>query len=77
MTKQTDSKRNIYDARAQTFVEAGIYQREDMDVGSEVSGPAIIIENETTTIVTSGYRAIMQQDRCLLVRRKTGGGNGD
>jgi N-methylhydantoinase A len=48
-----------------------------MDVGNEVSGPAIIVENETTTIVTSGYRATMQEDRCLLVQRKSGGSDAE
>ena len=71
----TDIKRNIFDAREQIFVEAGVYERESMEVGNEVTGPAIIVENETTTIVTSGYKATMQQDRCLLMQRKNGGGN--
>ena len=71
----TELKREIFDAKIQTFVEAGVYEREAMEVGSEVIGPAIIVENETTTIVTSGYIAVMQEDGCLLVRRKTGGGN--
>jgi len=70
---KTDIKRNIFDAREQTFVEAGIYAREAMHVGNQVSGPAIIVENETTTIVTSGFKATMQEDRCLLVQRKSGG----
>lgn len=73
----TDIKREIFDAKIQAFVEASVYEREAMDVGNEVIGPAIIVENETTTIVTSGYTAVMQEDGCLLVRCKTGGGNGD
>jgi N-methylhydantoinase A len=72
-TINTDNRRDIFDAREQTFVEAGIYQRESMKVGDEVTGPAIIVEIETTTIVTSGYKATMQDDRCLLMQRKTGG----
>ena len=74
-TINTDNRRKIFDAREQTFVEAGIYQRESMEVGDEVTGPAIIVEIETTTIVTSGYKATMQDDRCLLMQRKTGGEN--
>jgi N-methylhydantoinase A len=71
----TDIKRDIFDAREQAYVEAGVYQRESMEVGNEVTGPAIIVENETTTIVTSGYKATMQEDQCLLMQRKNGGGN--
>ena len=72
-----DIKRKIFDAREQTFVDAGVYEREAMEVGNTVSGPAIIVENETTTIVTSAYRATMQEDRCLLVQRKSGGGHAE
>jgi N-methylhydantoinase A len=48
-----------------------------MPAGSEVSGPAIIVEDETTTIITSGFRVTMQTDGCLLVQHKTGEGNAD
>ena len=65
------SKRRIFDAREQAFVEAGIYDRESMVAGSKVAGPAIIVENETTTIVNSAFEAIMQSDLCLLVQRKS------
>jgi N-methylhydantoinase A len=66
-----ESKRRIFDARKQTFVEAGVYDRESMVAGSKVAGPAIIVENETTTIVNNTFEAIMQSDRCLLVQRKS------
>jgi N-methylhydantoinase A len=66
-----ESKRRIFDARKQTFVEAGVYDRESMVAGSKVVGPAIIVEDETTTIVNNAFEAIMQSDRCLLVQRKT------
>ncbi len=74
---KSDSKRKIFDAREQSFVEAGVYQRGAMQAGNEVTGPAIIVENETTTIVTSGYWATMQEDRCLLIQRKNGGSHAD
>jgi len=71
---KTDSTRSIFDAKQQTMVEAGLFDRDLMVAGNQVSGPAIIVENETTTIVTSAFEAIMQSDRCLLVQRKTRGG---
>ena len=74
-TLETDTRRDIFDAREQKFVAAGVFERESMEAGSEVNGPAIIVEDETTTIVTSGFRATMQTDRCLLVQRKTGVSN--
>ncbi len=62
--------RKIFDARATEFLEAGIVNREDMAPGATVSGPAAIVEAETTTIVTAAFAATMQSDGCLLLRRK-------
>ncbi len=62
--------RRIFDATAGAFVEASIVDRERMAAGDIVSGPAAIIEAETTTIVTSAFEAIMQTDGCLLLKAK-------
>jgi len=70
---QPDSKRNIFDAKQQSMIEASVFDRDQMVAGNQVSGPAIIVENETTTIVTSAFEAIMQSDGCLLVQRKMSG----
>jgi N-methylhydantoinase A len=64
--------RAVYDARDQQFVEAAVYQRDQLDAGDRVSGPAVIIENETSTIVTGRFEAIKQNDGCLLLRRLQG-----
>jgi len=70
---QPDLKRNIFDAKRQSMIEASVYDRGQMVAGNQVNGPAIIVEDETTTIVTSAFEAIMQIDRCLLVQRKRSG----
>jgi N-methylhydantoinase A len=62
--------RRIFDARFSKFLDAAIVNRDDMVPGSTVTGPAAIIEAETTTIVTAGYDAILQSDGCLLVQKK-------
>ncbi len=43
-----------------------------MTPGMMANGPAIITEDETSTIVTSAFRAIGQPDGCLLLIRKEG-----
>ncbi len=68
--RYSDERRRIFDAREQQFVDAAVYQREGLKPGEMVSGPAIIIESETSTIVTSRYQAICQADGCLLLRLK-------
>lgn len=62
--------RRFFDARLRQEVEATEIARADMIPGATVEGPAIIIEDETSTIVTSAFRAIGQADGCLLLIRK-------
>jgi N-methylhydantoinase A len=62
--------RQFFDAALRKTVEAREVERVEMQAGRAVEGPAVIIENETTTIVTSAYTAIGQGDGSLLLRRK-------
>ncbi|MES2433014.1 MAG: hydantoinase/oxoprolinase family protein [Pseudomonadota bacterium] len=62
--------RQIYDSKSARFLPAAIVQRSDMKPGVRVSGPAAIVENETTTIVTASFEAVMQADGCLLLKSK-------
>ena len=63
-------KRRIFDAAAGAFVDSCIVERERMRTGDRIEGPAAIVEAETTTIVTSTFEAIMQEDGCLLLKSK-------
>ncbi|MEM6679346.1 MAG: hydantoinase/oxoprolinase family protein, partial [Pseudomonadota bacterium] len=67
-----ESRRNrrFYDAALRREVEAREVDRAAMTLGRTVEGPAIIVETETSTIVTSGFRAIGQGDGSLLLLRK-------
>ncbi|MEP2530347.1 hydantoinase/oxoprolinase family protein [Shimia sp.] len=62
--------RQFYDAALRKSVAAREVERQEMSAGKSVEGPAVIIEDETTTIVTSAYTAIGQGDGSLLLRRK-------
>ncbi|MET1416479.1 hydantoinase/oxoprolinase family protein [Roseibium sp. HPY-6] len=62
--------RPIFDAALRSIVEAQEVERSAMTPDSVIAGPAVIIEAETTTIVTSAYRAVGQSDGCLLLVRK-------
>ena len=63
-------EREFYDAGKRQSVTAKEVAREAMGPGVSIDGPAVIVERETTTIVTSAYRAIGQGDGCLLLLRK-------
>lgn len=63
-------KRPVYDAALRREVDASEVRRSEMIAGAGIEGPAVIIENETSTIITDAYRATMQPDGALLIERK-------
>ncbi|MGQ7843973.1 hydantoinase/oxoprolinase family protein [Granulosicoccus sp. 3-233] len=62
--------REFFDAAQRARVSAREVTREQMRGGVMVEGPAVIVERETSTIVTSAYNAIGQADGSLLILRK-------
>ncbi|MHA6130572.1 hydantoinase/oxoprolinase family protein [Pseudomonas fluorescens group sp. PF-1] len=64
------SRREVFDVVSGGFVDAGIFQREELQPGARVDGPAIIAERETSTFVSSSFTATVQPDGCLLVVRR-------
>ena len=62
--------RRFFDAALRAEVEAREVERSDMSLGRVVEGPAIIVESETSTIVTSAFRAVGQGDGSLLLLAK-------
>ena len=57
----TDSKRVVYDPAKGNEVEASVFQRESLNPGDCVMGPAIIVESQTTTWISSEKKS-----SCLL-----------
>lgn len=62
--------RTIFDAALRKHVDAREVERAGMAPDCIVEGPAVIVESETSTVVTSAYRAVGQSDGCLLLIRK-------
>ncbi|MEM1401270.1 MAG: hydantoinase/oxoprolinase family protein, partial [Pseudomonadota bacterium] len=63
-------QRGKFDAALRKTVMAQEVQRADMHTGSTINGPAVITEEETSTIITSAFRATCQADGALLIERK-------
>ena len=66
----THQTRDFFDAALRTTVAASTVDRSAMQPGAQLDGPAVIVEDETATIVTSAFTAIGQSDGSLLVLRK-------
>jgi N-methylhydantoinase A len=65
--------RRFYDAALRQTVEAAEVKRSAMTPGAAVDGPAIIVEDETATLVTSAFRAVGQGDGSIRLIRKEAG----
>jgi N-methylhydantoinase A len=62
--------RQFYDAALRKTVDAAEVHRSVMTPGARIDGPAIIVEDETATIVTSAFCAVGQGDGSLRLIRK-------
>lgn len=62
--------RRFFDAGRRSMVEAEEVAREALTPGVAIDGPAVVVERETTTIVTSAFTVVGQGDGSLLLRRK-------
>jgi len=67
---RTDETRQIFDGGLRSRVEAKVVARAELRSGMHVSGPGVIVEDQTSTIITSSFDAIMQPDGSLLLLRK-------
>jgi N-methylhydantoinase A len=65
-----DSERLVFDHRAQDFVATKTFPRAALMAGARVAGPAIIVEDETATLVTEAFDAIIQRDGAILLERR-------
>jgi 5-oxoprolinase (ATP-hydrolysing) len=61
--------RPIFDSPEVGWVEATVYDRYALRPGDELRGPAVVEEHESTTVVSSGYRARVDEARNLRMTR--------
>lgn len=64
--------REVFDPAAGRALRTSIVERSALATGARVPGPAVIVERETSTVVTSPFDAVMQADGSLLLVRKDG-----
>ncbi|MFV0472777.1 MAG: hydantoinase/oxoprolinase family protein [Pikeienuella sp.] len=64
------ARRPVFDPIRGEALPAGLFEREALEPGDRIAGPAIIVERETATVVTSTFDAAMQSDGSLLLIRK-------
>ena len=61
--------RLVHDPTAGGRVLAGLFERGGLSAGDTVAGPALIIEDQTTTAIGSGHEAAVQPDLTLRIAK--------
>jgi N-methylhydantoinase A len=61
--------RPMYDPVEQKDLDSGVFERTSLSLGDAVVGPAVIVEEQTTTVLGSHHQAVIQSDGTLLVTR--------
>ena len=68
----TAGEQELFDADRTDFVAAPVYQRNDLDPGMTLDGPALIMEAQTTPVVTDHFTAMINGVGHIELRRKQG-----
>ena len=63
--------RTLFDPMLREFASVSVYARAALKPGQSIQGPAVIAEDETTTIITSGFTATLDPSGAIrLLARK-------
>jgi N-methylhydantoinase A len=63
------SAQSLFDPAAECRSDAPVYLRERLRPGDRLTGPALITENQTTTVVSSGYEAELDARGYIVLSR--------
>ena len=67
-------KRQLFDPETSKFLEAEVYKRCDLSIEFEVPGPAVVVESQTTTIVSKEYSISVNEHGHLILSRQSSKG---
>ena len=66
----------VFDASPTKGVDAALHRREALEPGDCLDGPALIVEAQTTTVVTADFSATVHAQGHLILHRRHPGGDG-
>ena len=69
-TKAPSGSRGVMDAESGTVVQAGLFTRTQLATGDRVDGPAIIVEPNTSTMVTSSFTATIAPSGHIIMEAR-------
>lgn len=62
--------RDVFDASKAEWVLAAIYNRVDLKPGNGIRGPAVVVEEGTSTLISSSFDAVVDDAEALVLTRK-------
>ena len=62
--------RQMFDPAGGEMGKIGVYRRDSLQPGDEITGPAAIVEDETTSIVLAGFTARINAVGYIVMRRE-------
>jgi N-methylhydantoinase A len=66
------ARRQMFDPNSGAFIDTPIYNRADLAPGAHIKGPAIVAEDDTTTVISPSFDAIVDRFGYIeLTRRDT------
>ena len=65
-------ERQVFDAETDSHIHAQIYNRSSLQPGSTLTGPAIVVESQTSTFVPDGFSLNVSAGGHLVVKRDSG-----
>lgn len=68
---RSDETRSLFDPMLRDYTSVPVFQRSSLTPGQTLQGPAVIAEDETTTIVTSGFVATLDPSGAIRLTAKS------
>ena len=69
---EMQGSRKLFDPVLAEYVGAAVYRREALDPGAQVTGSAVIVENQTATVVPNGFQVTVNPFGYLVLERTDG-----
>jgi N-methylhydantoinase A len=70
LAPEPQSRRQVFDADRAEFVEVPVYRRDDLPPGARIAGPALIVEDQTTTVVGPAFDARVNGIGYIVLNRR-------
>ena len=67
---QPSGRRALFDPGRGETIEVDVYHRADLRPGAQIAGPALIVEDETSTVVSPAFDASIDGYGCIELQRR-------